>query len=155
MSWITPKHSVGRPAPLQGAMRRALQILVVLCGISAIFISLLHIVFGPAVIPGSIPVNATMDSEDRFYATLLTAYGVALLWCARGIAQKSMFVYFLAAVFLVGGLARIVSIVAVGLPHPFFIAMLAVELGLPVIVAFLQFQVIDKGSKPSDEYCNL
>src|SRR5262245_55217090 len=112
-------------------MRKAHQVLVVLCGISAIFISLLHIVLGPAAIPGSIPVNATMDSEDRFYATLLTAYGVALLWCVKGIEQKSGFVYFLAGVFLLGGVARIVSIVAVGWPHPFFIAMLVVELVLP------------------------
>jgi Domain of unknown function (DUF4345) len=122
-------------------MRKALQVLVVLCGITAIFISLLHIVLGPAAIPGSIPVNATMDSEERFYATLLTAYGVALLWCAKGIEQKSMFVYFLAGVFLAGGLARIVSIAVVGLPHPFFIAMMVLEMGLPVVVGLMQFQV--------------
>src|SRR5262245_49089178 len=131
-------------------MRKALQVLVVLSGVTAIFISLLHITLGPAAIPGSIPANASMDSEDRFYATLLTAYGVALLWCTRDIDRKKMFVYFLAAVFLVGGLARIVSIVVAGLPHPFFIAMLAVEMVLPVIVAFLQFQILDRRPKPSD-----
>lgn len=122
-------------------MRKALQVLVTLCGITAIFISLLHIVLGPTAIPGSVPVNATMDSEDRFYASLLTAYGVALLWCVTGIEKKSMLVYFLAGAFFLGGLARLVSIALVGLPHPFFIAMTAIEMGLPVIVAFMQFQI--------------
>jgi hypothetical protein len=44
-------------------MRRALQILLAVGGATAIFISVLHIVLGPACIPGSVPVNATMDFE--------------------------------------------------------------------------------------------
>jgi hypothetical protein len=138
--WDEGGHNV-IPSHPEVVMRKALQILVILSGIAAIFISLLHLVLGPAAIPGGIPVNATMDSEDRFYATLLTAYGVALLWCARGIEQKSKFVYFLAAVFLFGGLARIVSIAVAGLPHPFFLAMLVLEMGLPIIVVLMQLQV--------------
>jgi hypothetical protein len=50
-------------------MRRALQVLLALFGATDIFIATLHVVLGPKCIPGSIPVNATMDSEDRFYAT--------------------------------------------------------------------------------------
>jgi hypothetical protein len=41
------------------------------------------IVFRPAIIPGAIPVNATMDSEDRFYATLFLGFGAAVMWCSR------------------------------------------------------------------------
>jgi len=83
----------------------------------------------------------TSKTADPLYATLFTAYGVALLWCVKGIEHKSKLVYFLAATFFVGGLARIVSIAAVGLPHPFFVAMTALELVLPVIIAFMQFRV--------------
>jgi len=100
-------------------MKKVFQIFLGLFGVTAIFIASLHIIFGPSAIPGSVPVNATMDSEDRFYATLFAAYGVALLWCIRDIERKSMVVYFLAGVFFVGGLARLVSIVAVGLPNTF------------------------------------
>jgi len=115
-------------------MRRSLQVFLGLFGVTAILIASLHIVLGPSAIPGSIPVNATMDSEDRFYATLFAAYGVALLWCIRDIERKSKSVYFLAATFFVGGLARVVSILAVGAPNAFFRAMTVLELVIPVFM---------------------
>ena len=121
--------------------RMWLQGLLGLFGVTAIFIAGLHWVLGPAAIPGSVPVNATMDSEDRFYATLFAAYGVALLWCLKDIERKSAVVYFLAITFFVGGLARLVSMVAVGLPSPFFVAMSAIELVLPMVMVFLQWRV--------------
>lgn len=122
-------------------MRKTLQVLIFLFGITDIFIALLHIVLGPAAIPGSIPVNATMDSEDRFYATLFLAYGVALLWCIPDIEKKSRVVYFLMATFFIGGLARLVSIAQVGLPNDFFIAMTAIELVLPLVLATMQYRI--------------
>ncbi|MEX0629461.1 MAG: DUF4345 domain-containing protein [Chloroflexota bacterium] len=125
-------------------MKLTLQVFLALFGVSAISIAALHIVLGPAAIPGSIPVNATMDSEDRFYATLFAAYGVALLWCIRDIERKSMVVYFLALTFLVGGLARLVSVAMVGWPNTFFVAMTVLELLIPFFIAFLQWRV----SKP-------
>jgi hypothetical protein len=96
---------------------------------------------GPAAIPGAIPVNATMDSEDRFYATLFAAYGVAMLWCIKDIEQKSQVVYFLALTFLAGGFARLVSIAAVGLPNSFFITMTVLELLIPFLIMFLQRRI--------------
>jgi hypothetical protein len=122
-------------------MRKTLQVLLALFGVTAIFIALLHIVLGPAAIPGAVPVNATMDSEDRFYATLFLAFGVVLLWCVKDVEHKAKVVYFLMLTFFVGGLARIVSMLAVGLPNDFFIAMTVLELVLPVVYSFLMFRV--------------
>ena len=119
-------------------MKKSLQVFLSLFGVTAIFIASLHIVLGPSAIPGSISVNATMDSEDRFYATLFAAYGVALLWCIKGIEHKGRVVYFLALTFFVGGLARLASMVAVGLPNTFFIAMTVLELLIPLFMAFMQ-----------------
>jgi hypothetical protein len=130
-------------------MRISLQILLGGFGAVAIFISLLHVALGPACIPGSVRVNATMDSEDRFYATLFMAYGAALLWCVRGIERKGVHVRLLALVFFVGGLARVVSIVAVGLPNHFFIAMTAVELVLPFLIWFLNACVSSPAGRSS------
>jgi hypothetical protein len=122
-------------------MKKSLQVLLAAFGITAIFIALLHMVLGPSAIPGSIPVNATMDSEDRFYATLFGAYGVALLWCIKDVEQKSRVVYALAATFLVGGLARLVSLAAAGPPNTFFLVMTGVELLLPFLLCFMQSRV--------------
>jgi hypothetical protein len=122
-------------------MLGALRILLGIGGIAAVGVSSLHIAFGPGVIPGSIPVNATMDSEDRFYAVMFLAYGVVMLWTLRDLERKLSVMRFLALVLFVGGLARIVSLIAVGLPHPFFIAMTIVELALPPVVLWLAKRV--------------
>ena len=72
---------------------------------------------------------------------LNAAYGVALLWCVKDVEQKSRVVYFLLATFFAAGLARVVSIAAVGLPDPFFVAMLALEFAIPVVVGLMQRRV--------------
>jgi hypothetical protein len=132
-------------------MRRSLQVFLGLFGTTAILIASLHIVLGPSAIPGSIPVNATMDSEDRFYATLFGAYGVALLWCIGDIERKSRCVYFLAATFFAGGLARVVSILAVGPPNAFFLAMTVLELVIPAAMLFVQTRISNPASAHSGE----
>jgi Domain of unknown function (DUF4345) len=117
------------------------QVFLGLFGVVVILIASLHIVLGPAAIPGSIPVNATMDSEDRFYATLFAAYGVALLCCIKDIERKRTLVQFLALTFFIGGLARLASIAAVGLPNTFFIAMTVLELLIPPFIVFMQWRI--------------
>lgn len=130
-------------------MRKALQVFLGLFGVTAIFIASLHVAFCPSAIPGSVPVNPTIDSEDRFYAMLFAAYGVVLLWCIKDIERKSMVVYFLAVTFFVGGLARLVSMAVVGLPNAFFIAMTALELIIPFLMAFMQWRISKSASSRS------
>jgi hypothetical protein len=43
--------------------------------------------------------------------------------------------------FFVGGLARLVSMAAAGLPNTFFIAMTVLELLIPFLIGFLQWRV--------------
>lgn len=114
-------------------MPKVLSILVWIFGAVCIAVALVHIAFGPASIPGSIPVNATLDSEDRFYASLFLGFGAALIWCSRNLGERGGVFFALLAVFFIGGLARIISYIQVGLPHPLFQFLGAVELVLPAL----------------------
>jgi Domain of unknown function (DUF4345) len=119
------------------AMRPALQVILIVGGIAAVLIALGHIALGPVIIPGGVPVNPTMDSEDRFYATIFLGFGLALLWCAGSIEGRAQVLRFLLLLFFLGGCARLISIWLVGPPHPFFQAMTALELLLPPAVWYL------------------
>lgn len=122
-------------------METLLRSLLLILGVSSIAISLAHIILGPGAIPGAIPVNATMDSQDRFFAALFLAYGVTVLWCLKDWRSKLFEIRALVAVLFVGGLARLVSIAIVGLPHPFYVTMTIVELVLPLAVVWLTTRV--------------
>lgn len=113
-------------------MRGALARLIATFGIVCALIALAHIALGPSAIPGSVPVNATMDSEDRFYAALFLGFGVGLFWCSRDIIKRRGLLGALLLTFFLGGVARLISMVVVGLPATLFIALTVVELVLPI-----------------------
>lgn len=114
--------------------RRFLRWFLVLFGMVCAGIALAHIVLGPGSIPGAISVNPTMDSEDRFYATLFLGFGIAHVWAARDLARRAGVVMALQAVFFAGGLARLVSLALVGPPIPLFLFLGALELLIPPAV---------------------
>jgi hypothetical protein len=113
---------------------RALSIFVAVFGLACCGIALVHIAFGPASIPGSVPVNAVMDSEDRFYATLFLGFGLGCLWCSRDLAARRAVFGALMAVFFAGGMARLISWAMVGPPSPLFIVLGSLELIIPPVV---------------------
>jgi hypothetical protein len=123
-------------------MQAFLKFFVALFGAVCGVIGLAHIILGPAAIPGSIAVNPTMDSEDRFYATLFVGFGAALIWCSRNLAERSRPFAWLLVVFFAGGIARLVSLSQVGLPHPLFQVLTVVELVLPVALWLLHRRAI-------------
>ncbi len=115
-------------------MKAALRWFVAVFGMVCVGIALTHIFVGPSAIPGSVPVNATMDSEDRFYASLFLGFGIAHVWCARDLANRSNLLLALQAAFFVGGIARLISWAQVGPPIAMFIALGACELAIPPLL---------------------
>lgn len=115
-------------------MRTALRLFLTLFGAICALIALAHIAIGPAAIPGGVVTNAVMDSEDRFYATLFLGFGLAVIWCARDLDARDKPLGALLAVFFAGGIARILSIFAVGSPGPVFLFLGALELILPPLI---------------------
>lgn len=117
-------------------MQVTLRVLIAIFGLVCMGIAFTHIAIGPSAIPGSIPVNATMDSEDRFYATLFLGFGVAMFWCSQQLKERGGVFKALLLVFFLGGVARIISAAQVGLPNEFFQILWAMELILPPILWF-------------------
>ena len=134
-------------------MLQTLRICLVVLGASAIAIALSILVLGAGATasmaegvfgavsgwqgPPSERWPATMDSELRFYAALWGAYGVVVLRAATNLPRTLPQTPWIAAVFFVGGVGRVLSWVGVGAPHPFFTLLMVIELSLPVLMALL------------------
>jgi len=117
-------------------MATALKYIVAIFGVTCIGIALTHIAIGPSAIPGSVPVNATMDSEDRFYATLFLGFGAALVWCSQNLRERGGVFKVLLLVLFLGGIARIISAMQVGMPNELFVFLGALELIFPPVLWF-------------------
>lgn len=91
--------------------------------------------------PLSEPWPPTMDNELRFYAVLWGAYGVVAIWVARDLDARRALVPVLAGIFFLGGIGRLLSILAVGSPHPFFILLMWIELLMPVAMVLLWWRL--------------
>ncbi|MYS36467.1 uncharacterized protein DUF4345 [Streptomyces sp. KhCrAH-43] len=114
-------------------MSRALRALAWVTGIACAAIGLFHVIAGNAAIPGESDAGATIDSLGRFFGAIFAGYGLAWLWAARQHPVPAHAVRWLAAVFLLGAAGRLLSLAAHGWPHPFQVALTAIELALPPI----------------------
>ena len=124
-------------------MRQTFQAFLALFGVIVIAISVAHFVLGPRAIIGGTAVNPTMAGEDRFFAGLLLCYGIALLWCSRDVQHKRTYINLLAAALFVGGLGRSLAVLLDGAPHPFYVAMLVLELALPPLMVLVARRVAE------------
>ena len=130
-------------------MRRAFQAFLGAFGLVVIGISVAHLAIGPEAVIGGAAVNPTSDGEDRFFAGLFLCYGVALLWCARDVQHRRGYVSLLAAALFVGGIGRLLAVVLVGVPHPFYVAMLVLELVVPPLMVLAARRVAEAPVDPS------
>lgn len=80
------------------------------------------------------PFTPTSDSELRFYAPFWITYGGLVIWTSLDLRHRLGWVPPLAALFLAGGAGRLISYVEAGPPHGAFVALMAVELVLPLVM---------------------
>ncbi len=116
-------------------MQRTLLVVLAVFGAVAIASGLTGIVAGPEGLPGGGPVPATVDSQYRFANTFWLGAGLGLWWSLRRWEERAWATRLTLLTATAGGLARLVSIIATGLPHPVFLAVLVLELAIlpPVI----------------------
>lgn len=112
-------------------MARLLKWLALAMGIACAAIGLYHLVLGIASVPGEGSTGATVDSRERFYNAIFLGYGLAWIWAARQSPIPSTAVRWLAGIFLLGGIGRVLSVAVHGWPHWFQVPLSALELALP------------------------
>ena len=118
-------------------MARALRALTQLMGWACVVIGVFHVLLGNAAIPGAGSAGATVDSWGRFMGASFAGYGLAWLWAARQRPVPARAVRWLAGVFLLGGVGRLISLAVHGWPLWFQIALAVIELGLPPVFFWL------------------
>lgn len=99
----------------------------------------LHVAFGVAgdsLIGAPVPsaIDASLDSQNRFYGASFAIYGALLWYCARDVRAHSGVLKILLAVFFVGGLARGLSAIQYGLPSSPIVALWAIEVITPPVI---------------------
>ncbi|GAB3164232.1 hypothetical protein GCM10027059_19980 [Myceligenerans halotolerans] len=115
--------------------RRTLVVVIAVLGGVAVLSGLLGIVGGPAALPGGEPVNATVDSQYRFANVFWLAAGLLVWWSLRRPERRREVTRVVLAIAAVGGVARLVSVLVTGWPHPVFAGVMVLELAVvPLVV---------------------
>lgn len=83
--------------------------------------------------------GANIDSEMRFYSVLWIAYGGLALWVVNSLEARLAWLRVMLAIFLLGGIGRVISHFTVGAPHPLFTVLMCVELALPPFLIALSY----------------
>ncbi len=85
-----------------------------------------------------------LDSNLRFFNGLWVAIGLILLWMIPNAAKQTHIMRNLAVMFFLGGIGRIVSIAACGVPPLMYLLFIPIELGFPLL-ALWQHRIALKG----------
>lgn len=100
------------------------------------FITGANILFGGSIaVPGAtITAQVQIDNELRFFAMFWMAYGVFCFWVAKNLVERHHFIPFIALVFFLGGVGRLLSVLMAGNPGEFLLGAMALEFILPMVI---------------------
>lgn len=125
-------------APRGEQNTRRLRVLLGLGGVVATSAGLHTVVAGGKSFPPWRRASAMVESELRWYSAYYVAFGLLVLRTGTSARPDPRAVHAIAATVLLGALGRAGAWAAVGKPHPFQRALLAVELALPPMFALEQ-----------------
>jgi hypothetical protein len=123
--------------------RRALQATIAVATLIPIGAGLAGMVLGPAMVEaGSVPIGA--DSHFRYLSGLLLGLGIGFATTVSRIESQTARFRLLTALVVIGGLGRLWSLVALGVPDKPMLAALVMELGVTPALALWQSRVADQ-----------
>lgn len=101
----------------------------------------LSVLRGPGWIGHPSVVPRDLDSHFRYISGIFFAVGVAFVTCIPTIERKGARFRLLGALVVAGGVARLVSLAAVGVPGTGHVFGLAMELGVVPLLMLWQWRV--------------
>jgi hypothetical protein len=117
--------------------RTALQVVTAALGIIPVVTGLIGLrgVNDPVYSPVSTPHVVLLDTNLRFFSGLWLGLGLALLWLVPSIERQTILFRAVWGAIFVGGIGRVLSMVAVGTPPASFVFFTLLEIiGAPVFV---------------------
>ncbi len=120
------------------AEKRLLQLLVAIACVVPLVTGGQSILHGPGFLghPPVVPVD--LDSHFRYISGIFFAVGVAFASCVPRIETKGPRFRLLGALVITGGLSRVVSLIAVGVPSKGHLFAFAMELGVVPLLLLWQ-----------------
>jgi len=128
--------------------RRILQMVVALLAAIPVLAGLQGVVSGPAFLGTLPPWPSDLDSHMRFLSGVLLAIGLAWLSCIPDIEVKTQRFRLIAALTICGGLARLVSVFAAGVPSAGHRLALVLELLIVPLLVLWQARIARAFTKP-------
>jgi hypothetical protein len=118
--------------------KRLLQAIIAVACLVPLITGGQSILYGPGFLghPPVIPVD--LDSHFRYISGIFFAVGIAFATCVPGIETKGPRFRLLGALVIMGGLSRVVSLVAVGVPSKGHLFAFAMELGVVPLLMLWQ-----------------
>jgi hypothetical protein len=98
----------------------------------------------PLYASAHLPANALVDSNLRFFSGVWLGFGVAMLWIVPRIEKEAAVFRVLWGMIFVGGIGRLISMLALSAPPMAFIGFTGLEIiGAPLFV-FWQTQIAER-----------
>ena len=131
--------------------RRLLQIAVAIACLVPLSTGGRSVLFGPGFLRGVGEASIDLDSHFRYVSGIFLGLGIAFATCIPAIERQGTRFRLLGAMVVCGGLARLLSLLTVGVPSQGHVFGLAMELGVvPLLVAW-QWRVEQLSLSPSGE----
>lgn len=118
-------------------MSRTLRVLVLSMGVACVAIGAVHFLWGIDSVPGEAAAGATVDSRERYYGAIFLGYGLVWMWVGRQSPIPATTVRWLAGIFFLGGIGRLLSLAVHGQPQWFQVVLTVIELVLPPVFVWL------------------
>ena len=117
--------------------QKLVPIVVAVLGVVAIVTGLIAVIGGPAAEFGGKAAVPSVDSQFRYANYLWLAAGVILIWTSRKPLERALVTRTILVVAAVAGLGRLTSLIVVGVPAPFYLVTMGLELIVtPLIIVW-------------------